>query len=186
MILTGNTLKELFTSKTWKCNKDPESIHYNPNSIDVTLSPYIYFTKANPNILDPMKSRVEDYFYLKQVDSFVLRPQQFILASVNESFDSTAPYEGKYFSQIYDGRSTIARLGIMSHISAGFGDYGFKGAFTLEVVNNSPFPIKLYSGMRIGQVYFTELDKNANSLIYSGYNHSDGIPGLPRIGEGRF
>lgn len=186
MILSGKTLEDLFTSGTWKVNRDPTTLKYNPNSIDVTLSPYVYTTKSNPYVLDPYTSDVSKYFQLEDYTVFYLRPQQFILASVNEAFDSTAPYKDKYFTQIYEGRSTLARLGILTHISAGFGDYGFKGAFTLEIVNNSPFTIKLQPNMRIGQVYFTEVGDNVLDNIYQGYDHSDGIPGLPRLGKDRF
>lgn len=188
MILTGSTLKELFTNNTWKCNKSVNSLHFNPNSIDVTLSPHIYKTKLNPYIIDPISNNVDltKYFELVTFKEYILKPQEFVLASVNEAFDVNAPYKGKYFTQIYDGRSTMARLGILSHISAGFGDYGFKGAFTLEIVNNSPFYIKLHADMRVGQVYFSELDDKASSLVYEGYTHANGIPGLPRLGSNRF
>lgn len=184
MILSGNTLKSLFTTDTWKSNT--KELHYNPNSIDVTLSPYIYICRDNSQVLDPYSSNPNNYFELKEIVTYDLKPNQFILASVNEAFDTTNPVNGKYFTQIYDGRSTIARLGVLTHISAGYGDYGFKGAFTLEIVNNSPFIIKLYRNMRIGQVYFEEVDSNAINQVYQGYSHSDGIPGLPRLGKNRF
>lgn len=186
MILTGTKLKELFTSGVWQCNKDPQSLHYNPNSIDVTLSPYFYFTKIADKVLDPLSSNPEDFFYPVSAKEIVLLPQQFILASVNEAFSTNSPINGKYFTQIYDGRSTIARMGVLTHISAGFGDYGFNGSFTLEMVNNSPFAIKLYSDMRIGQVYFNEIDSKAEEMVYTGYSQLDTKPALPRLGRGRF
>lgn len=184
MILTGNTLKSLFTTDIWKSNT--KELHYNPNSIDVTLSPYIYTCRDNSLVLDPYSSNPNNYFKLEEIVAYEIKPHEFILASVNETFDTTNPVNGKYFTQIYDGRSTIARLGLLTHISAGYGDYGFKGAFTLEIVNNSPFTIKLYRNMRIGQIYFEEVDSNAINQIYQGYSHCDGIPGLPRLGSNRF
>lgn len=188
MILSGETLRDLFTSGTWKTNVKPRSLHYNPNSIDVTLSPNFYVTRSTNNILDPYTSSPEDFFYLmKDQKELLLLPKQFILASVNERFDCSEPVNGnRYFTQIYDGRSTIARLGVLSHISAGYGDYGFTGAFTLEIVNNSPWVIKLHAGMRIGQVYFEELDSKAKDMVYQGYKQQDCIPGLPRLGINRF
>lgn len=187
MILTGNKLKELFISGIWSCNKEPESLHYNPNSIDVTLSPFFLITKDNHAILDPYTSNPENYYQLIKRKEIVIFPQQFLLASVNEAFNTNNPIDdNKYYTQIYDGRSTIARLGLLTHISAGYGDYGFNGAFTLELVNNSPFPIKLYAGMRIGQIYFEELSNNGYMQKYSGYNQLDCKPAMPRLGKDRF
>lgn len=186
MILTGTKLKELFTSGVWQCSKNPESLHYNPNSIDVTLSPHFYFTKQADKELDPLTSDPNDFFYPVFAKEIALLPQQFILASVNEAFTTTNPVDNKYFTQIYDGRSTIARTGLLTHISAGFGDYGFNGSFTLEMVNNSPFIIKLHAGMRIGQVYFNEIDSLAEQMVYTGYSQLDGKPALPRLGRSRF
>lgn len=186
MILTEPVMKELFTSGHWGSNTPAHLLHYNPNSIDITLAPYFYRCKSNTAILDPLTSNPTDYFDLVVNDSYVLKPQEFILASVNETFNTTKPYNNKYFTQIYDGRSTIARLGLLTHISAGYGDYGFNGAFTLEIVNNSPFSIKLHQNMRIGQIYFIELDSTQIPPIYRGYDHNTGIPGLPRLGVDRF
>ena len=186
MILSGTKLKELFTSNVWQCNKNPQLLHYNPNSIDVTLSPYFYVNKDNSEVLDPFTSNPDDYYQLVETDELILNPQQFILASVNEAFNTINPVNGHYYTQIYDGRSTIARLGLLTHISAGYGDYGFNGAFTLEIVNNSPFKIKLHANMRIGQIYFESLDNKAIDMVYQGYIQLDGKPALPRLGKERF
>lgn len=186
MILTGTTIKTAITENTWQCNISVDKLHFNPNSVDCTLSPYIYTTLPNSEILDPIRSNPEEYFDLQHIEEYVLNPSQFILASVNEVFTTNNPINGKFFTQIFDGRSTVARMGILTHVSAGYGDYGFSGAFTLEVVNHSPFPIRLHAGMRIGQIYFCEIDSNAQDLVYKGYNHSKGIPGLPKLGYSRF
>ena len=54
------------------------------------------------------------------------------------------------------------------------------------MVNNSPFIIKLHAGMRIGQVYFNEIDSLAEQMVYTGYSQLDGKPALPRLGRSRF
>lgn len=186
MILSGNTLKTIFTSGLWKSNVEPSKLKYNPNSIDVTLSPYIFVTKDSVDELDPFFSNPLDFFRLEESDGYILKPQQFVLASVNEAFNCSNSYKGNYFTQMYDGRSTIARMGMHTHISAGFGDYGFKGAFTLEIVNNAPYSIKLYKDIRIGQIYFVQLDSDSPMIEYLGYCQNDGIPELPRLGKHRF
>ncbi len=87
---------------------------------------------------------------------------------------------------MYEGRSTCARIGLASHITAGFGDYGFAGSFTLEIVNHAHYPIQLRPGMRIGQVAFDEvLEPELYTGAYSGTNHSDG-PVPPKLGPDRF
>ena len=62
---------------------------------------------------------------------------------------------------MYEGRSSMARLGIQSHISAGFGDIGFKSTWTLEIT--VVHPVKIYAGMRIGQIYFHKVDQENNT-----------------------
>lgn len=68
---------------------------------------------------------------------------------------------------MYEGRSSMARLGIQSHISAGFGDAGYKGNWTLEI--NVMMPVKVYKGMRIGQVYFHQLNTPAKNPYFGKY-----------------
>ena len=92
--------------------------------------------------------------------------------------------EHYYFVQHYEGRSTLGRMGIQSHVTAGFGDYGFKGSFTLELINNSPWPIKLKKNMRIGQVYFEAL--LGERKLYDGYDQTDCKPQFPKLGKNRF
>lgn len=63
--------------------------------------------------------------------------------------------ETKNLVPMYEGRSSMARLGVLSHISAGFGDIGFRGCWTLEIVNlNGWKKVKVYPWMRIGQLYW--------------------------------
>ena len=91
-----------------------------------------------------------------------------------------------------EGRSTTGRLGFTNHITAGFGDVGFKGNFTLEIVNLDETPILLRPGMEIGQVFFdlaTEpLSKYDRGTAYDGAyssNHNGkAVP--PVLGRDRF
>lgn len=138
-------------------------------------------------------------YQIKPVDAdgaCLLIPGEFYIGSVNERFNCTQTIDilqghgrtgqsrAACFVQHYDGRSTCGRLGIQSHMTAGFGDYGFAGAFTLEI--QVAVPIKVYPGMRIGQVFFTEAympEKYQGS--YNGDNHYDG-PVVPALGPDRF
>lgn len=193
MILSSKALKEALAGE-WVCNKNVRDLNFGPNSVDVTLSHNFLYPRSLNKPLDPTKYN-DDLFIKVNANSIIIHPGEFILGSVNEAFDCTAPLLWKtlhddlinrYYIPMYEGRSTMARMGIQSHCSAGFGDYGFKGAFTLEISNLSPWDVVLTSGMRIGQVYFVETDKGVVGNEYKGYDQSDCEPQVPRIGLGRF
>lgn len=154
------------------------SLRIGMNSVDVSLG---------DTILTPPKGETLDLAseakYLEvQADEYKLSPGDFILAATRERFDCSAMYRGRYWVQHYDGRSTAARFGLASHVCAGFGDYGFNGAFTLELVNHSSNDLILRPGMYLGQVYFESLScKPARTYLgrrYSGHNGPIGPKGL--------
>ncbi len=77
------------------------------------------------------------------------------------------------FVPCLDGRSSVARLGLEVHRTAGFGDVGFRGQWTLEF--SATVPIRVYAGCEICQIYFQELTGD-NSIKYSGkYQNSVGV-----------
>lgn len=200
-------LKDALSSGSWTSNTPIEDLKIGPNSIDVSLSNKILIPKNQIAAVDPLNPPLDGLFdsiLLSDLDDgFWLHPGKFILTSVQECFncDRALAVESNYqsnrtsssfdeelikyvnFVQHYDGRSTLARLGLLSHISAGFGDYGFKGSFTLELVNHAPWSIKLTQGMRIGQVYFTEVK---SPIEYVGYSQIDCDPAEPILGKDRF
>lgn len=91
-------------------------------------------------------------------EGLVIEPGILYLGSTVEKVGSSK------FVPMYEGRSSMARLGIQSHISAGFGDLGFQSNWTLEI--NVVHPVKIYPGIRIGQVFFheAELPENMDEL----------------------
>jgi deoxycytidine triphosphate deaminase len=115
---------------------------------------------------------------------FNIRRGQFLLASIKERFVCTRELflkDGYHcFAPMFEGRSTLARMGLQTHLSAGFGDYGFEGVFTLEICNMAPWDIELVEGMRIGQVSFHEVYE---PLLYTGNYNDDRGPGEPRKGN---
>jgi deoxycytidine triphosphate deaminase len=138
-----------------------------------------------------------------ETDEVVLKPGDFLLGFARERFDCTKPLEielgrGKdcgsiesnfVFTQHYDGRSTMGRLGILSHVTAGYGDYGFTGNFTLELANVGELPVILYAGMRIGQVSFHGILGSlfGTPTMYSGaYQRQENEPVAPVLGRERF
>lgn len=123
----------------------------NPNSYNVKLGNTLkyYYNPVYCGILDPLNENT-----LKTVDiqipesGFILQPGRLYLGSTVETISTN-----KYISAI-DGRSSIGRLGINIHATAGFGDIGFSGTYTLEI--SVIHPVKVYPNMLIGQVYFNE------------------------------
>jgi deoxycytidine triphosphate deaminase len=141
--------------------------------------------------------------------SIVLMPGRFVLAYVRERFETKRSVQttgvhpldfrpdsyrrhSMYFTQCYDGRSTMGRLGIMSHVTAGYGDLGFCSNFTLELHNVNPdIAVKLYAGMRIGQISFHAIATlevgEEEPVMYNGsYTEQADGPVVPRLGKERF
>lgn len=98
-------------------------------------------------------------------DGLVLSPGILYLGSTNEKAGSD------YFVSMYEGRSSMARLGLQSHLSAGFGDINFKSNWTLEIT--TIHPLKIYPNVRIGQVYFHEVNEaERDKLFLSGREYN--------------
>ena len=92
----------------------------------------------------------------------MLHPGEFVLGSTYEgsrSDDLVARIEGK---------SSLGRLGLLIHSTAGFIDAGFDGHITLELANVASLPITLYPGMKIGQVSFMEMTTAADNPYGTG------------------
>ncbi len=136
---------------------EPDMIQ--PSSIDVRLDKFFRvfdnhkYASIDPSIEQPDLTR------LVEVDSdkpFVLHPGEFVLGSTFESValpdDIAARLEGK---------SSLGRLGLLTHSTAGFIDPGFEGNVTLELSNTATLPINLWPGMKIGQLCFFQLSSPA-------------------------
>ena len=85
-------------------------------------------------------------------DPFILHPGEFVLGSTYEVV--TLPDD---IAARVEGKSSLGRLGLLTHATAGFVDPGFSGHVTLELANVATLPIKLYPGMKIGQFCFLRL-----------------------------
>jgi len=138
----------------------------NPNSINVTLGEYLECyepiklveTKLGLMVVPAKKESCdiildcasENRTYRVKIprDGLILSPELFYLGYTVEKGGSSS------FVPMYEGRSSLARLGLVSHFSAGFGDIGFESQWTLEIAVK--LPLKVYSGMAIGQIYFME------------------------------
>ena len=126
-----------------------------PSSFDVRLDRFFrLFDNHKYAFIDPAEDQ-SDLTQLIEVDpneAFILHPGEFVLGSTYEFV--TLPDN---IAARLEGKSSLGRLGLMTHSTAGFVDPGFKGHVTLELANVSNLPIKLWPGMKVGQLCFFQL-----------------------------
>ena len=126
-----------------------------PSAIDVRLDRFfrVFDNHKYPHI-DPAQDQ-SDLTRLVEPDGdepFILHPGEFVLGSTYETV--TLPDD---IAARVEGKSSLGRLGLLTHATAGFVDPGFSGHVTLELANVATLPIKLYPGMKIGQFCFLRL-----------------------------
>ncbi|MFW5472858.1 dCTP deaminase [Knoellia sp. CPCC 206450] len=138
---------------------DPEMIQ--PSSIDVRLDRYFrLFDNHKYPYIDPSEDQ-PDLTRLVEVDpdeAFVLHPGEFVLGSIYETV--TLPDD---VAARVEGKSSLGRLGLLTHATAGFVDPGFSGHVTLELSNVATLPIKLWPGMKVGQLCFFRLSSSVEN-----------------------
>ena len=130
-----------------------------PSSIDVRLDRFFrLFDNHKYAFIDPAEQQ-DELTRLIEVDSsepFILHPGEFVLGSTYEFV--TLPDD---VAARLEGKSSLGRLGLLTHSTAGFVDPGFKGHVTLELSNVATLPIKLWPGMKIGQLCFFKLTSSS-------------------------
>ena len=130
-----------------------------PSSVDVRLDRYFrLFDNHKYPVIDPAAEQ-PDLTRLVEVEPdepFVLHPGEFVLGSTYEQI--TLPDD---IAARVEGKSSLGRLGLLTHATAGFVDPGFSGHVTLELSNVATLPIVLHPGMKIGQLCFFQLSSSA-------------------------
>lgn len=130
-----------------------------PSSIDVRLDRFfrVFENHKYPHI-DPAADQPEMTREIKTSgdEPFVLHPGEFVLGSTYEVV--TLPND---VAARLEGKSSLGRLGLLTHSTAGFIDPGFSGHVTLELANVANLPILLRPGMKIGQVCFFRMTSEA-------------------------
>lgn len=132
-----------------------------PSSIDVRLDKFfrVFDNHKYPHI-DPAadQSDLTRQVEVANDEAFILHPGEFVLGSTYELV--TLPDD---VAARLEGKSSLGRLGLMTHSTAGFIDPGFSGHVTLELANVATLPIKLYPGMKIGQLCYFRLTSPADN-----------------------
>ena len=165
MVLADRTIKRLL--EKGRIGIDPYDAELlQPSSVDVRVDRYFrVFHNARYPFID-VKEPQEELTELVEIgdDSpFILHPGEFVLGSTLERIrlpdDLVARLEGK---------SSLGRLGLLIHSTAGFIDPGWDGHVTLELSNVANLPITIYYGMKIGQLSFVQLSEAAETPYGSG------------------
>ena len=130
-----------------------------PSSVDVRIDKYfrVFENHRYPHI-DPAEEQPELTRLVEpeRGEPFILHPGEFVLASTYEVVTLPDDVAGRL-----EGKSSLGRLGLLTHSTAGFIDPGFSGHVTLELSNVATLPIKLWPGMKIGQLCLFRLSSPA-------------------------
>jgi dCTP deaminase len=130
-----------------------------PSSVDVRLDKFFrVFENHKYSVIDPSTEQGE---LTREViaegdEPFILHPGEFVLASTYEVITLPDDIAGRL-----EGKSSLGRLGLLTHSTAGFIDPGFSGHITLELSNVANLPVKLFPGMKIGQLCLIKLSSPA-------------------------
>jgi dCTP deaminase len=155
MVLSDRTIKEEIAAERIAFDPfDPEMVQ--PSSVDVRVDrQFRVFHNARYPFID-VRQPMDELTELVEVEDdepFILHPGEFVLGQTLERVtlpdDLVARLEGK---------SSLGRLGLLIHSTAGFVDAGFHGNLTLELSNVANLPITIYHGMPIGQISFMRMD----------------------------
>ena len=165
MILSDRTIREELASGRIVIDPLDQSC-IQPSSVDLHIDRFFRVFRNHTMGYIDVKQNLEDLTELveiKEDDVFILHPGEFVLGSTFERVqlpnDIVARLEGK---------SSLGRLGLLIHSTAGFVDAGWDGQLTLELSNVATLPITLYPGMKIGQISFMTMTTPAEHPYGSG------------------
>ncbi len=130
-----------------------------PSSVDVRLDRFFrVFENHKYSVIDPSieQSELTREIAVEPDEEFILHPGEFVLASTYEVITLPDDIAGRL-----EGKSSLGRLGLLTHSTAGFIDPGFSGHITLELSNVANLPVKLFPGMKIGQLCLIKLSSPA-------------------------
>ena len=141
-----------------------------PSSVDVRLDRFFrLFDNHKYSVIDPAQEQPELTRLVETApdEAFILHPGEFVLGSTYEVVSLPDDISARL-----EGKSSLGRLGLLTHSTAGFIDAGFSGHVTLELSNVATLPITLWPGMKIGQLCFFQLSSPAEQPYGSGASGS--------------
>ncbi len=154
MILSDRDIKKEIKNK--RLTITPYNSNFvQPASYDVTLGSEVRVFKNTQKAYLDVKEDASGFMELIKIPKskpLIVHPGEFMLGTTLERVSLPDDIVGQL-----NGRSSLGRLGLIIHATAGYVDPGFEGFLTLEMTNVSNIPIALYPGMRIGQIAFLKL-----------------------------
>ena len=165
MLLSDSDIRSYVASgrvrlKPW----DPEMVQ--PSSVDIHLDRFFrLFDNHKYPVVDPAADQPEltRLIEVSADGEFVLHPGEFVLGATYERVTLADDVAARL-----EGKSSLGRLGLLTHSTAGFIDPGFSGHVTLELSTTATLPIKLYPGMKVGQLCFFQLSSPAERPYGAG------------------
>lgn len=163
MILSDRDIKQAIEDKKIEIDS-ADGMHgqvIGPSSYDIRLGKFFKVYKhAHVAILDPINTEsfenLTETIEIEDGKPFIVQPGEFVLGVTMEKIKLPDDIVARV-----EGRSSLGRLGIIIHSTAGFIDPGFEGTITLEITNINKMPVALYPGMRIGQFAFETMTSPA-------------------------
>lgn len=162
MILSGKEIKN-------KIGKEIKIEPYNENQ----LNPNSYNLRLHNELLI-YDEEVLDMKKLNKVKRIIIPEEGLVLEPGKLYLGRTLEYtETDKYVPMLEGRSSIGRLGLFIHVTAGFGDVGFKGYWTLEIFCVQP--IRIYSGVELCQIYYHTVEGDYDKYTSGKYQNNEGV-----------
>ena len=159
MILSDHTIREELDAG--RIVIDPLDLScIQPSSVDLHIDRFFRVFRNHTLGFIDVKQNLEDLTELVEIgedDAFILHPGEFVLGSTLERVSLPTDLVARL-----EGKSSLGRLGLLIHSTAGFVDAGWDGQLTLELSNVANLPITLYPGMKIGQISFIRMTTPAD------------------------
>lgn len=168
MILSDKTLMKMLEEKTLVV-EPIEKEQIQPASIDIRLGNTFSIVEDTSTGIINLENEIK--YKTITTDSYILLPNQFVLATTMEYFD--LPDD---LTAFVEGRSSLGRMGLFIQ-NAGWVDPGFKGEITLELYNANRCAIELKAGRRVGQLVFAKMDDTALNPYNGKYQGQKGATG---------
>jgi dCTP deaminase len=158
MVLSDRSIREALDAGQIKIDPFDDSC-IQPSSVDLHVDQYFRLFRNHTSRVIDVRENQEDLTELVDTgeDPLILHPGEFVLGSTKEKVTPPADLVARL-----EGKSSLGRLGLLIHSTAGFVDAGWQGNLTLELSNVANLPITVYPGMKIGQISFLQMTTAAD------------------------
>jgi dCTP deaminase len=168
--------------------RDPSQPPFNTTSVDLTLGEALSMPIALPLALDLSKTGIASYlqrnsthYTITQAQPYALKPMQFLLGQTAEKVAFPVRQGRPVYCARVEGRSSVARCGILVHFTAPTIHANFAGSITLEIINLGPNDFQLFPGMAICQLIVEEV-KSIPANAPNQFKNQQSPSGLPNAG----